>query len=531
MSQPAQPLGGYASAGDALAAVQAGLAFLARTDAAALPAGVLADCLRGLGAAESVHIAARSRILAAFTAQSAYEDDGCRSPVSWLAWQARMTRDAAAGAVGWTRRLAAHPRIGAALAAGEISESYARKVAAWSGRLPEDKRQDADEILLAAHRGGADLADLAGLADEMLRRCAPPDADDDHGFTDRSVQLDLHYRGAGKLDGNLTPECAAAFTAMLEALARKAGPEDDRTQAQRNHDALEEALRRLIGSGWLPDAAGQPTLVQLHMTLDQLRSLDGAASAEAAWAAGRAAPDGQPGWPASRKAAEAYACDALIQPIVTGHVDPAALAAMTDSYLAGPSRPICTCGRCTCRPGTGSPEAARLVPAGPGSVGLGFARLVPAGLGSAGPGSPGAGTGRPLSPGSMRRLQNTLLHYAADVLSGSAGLASFLRTGLLAAEFPPSVSLPLDIGKVTHTVPPPMRRGVIARDRHCAAPGCRQRARACQVHHIIPRSQGGATALGNLILLCPFHHLIAIHRWGWTISLATLSIGTTGHAS
>jgi hypothetical protein len=22
-----------------------------------------------------------------------------------------------------------------------------------------------------------------------------------------------------------------------------------------------------------------------------------------------------------------------------------------------------------------------------------------------------------------------------------------------------------------------------------------------------------------LILLCPFHHLIAVHRWGWTITL------------
>jgi predicted restriction endonuclease len=42
---------------------------------------------------------------------------------------------------------------------------------------------------------------------------------------------------------------------------------------------------------------------------------------------------------------------------------------------------------------------------------------------------------------------------------------------------------------------------------------------AQQVHHIIPRSQGGTTSLGNLILLCPFHHLIAIHQWGWTITL------------
>jgi predicted restriction endonuclease len=60
---------------------------------------------------------------------------------------------------------------------------------------------------------------------------------------------------------------------------------------------------------------------------------------------------------------------------------------------------------------------------------------------------------------------------------------------------------------------------VIARDRHCRFPGCEQPPAACQPHHIIPRSEGGPTALGNLLLLCSFHHLIAVHRWGWQITL------------
>ena len=60
---------------------------------------------------------------------------------------------------------------------------------------------------------------------------------------------------------------------------------------------------------------------------------------------------------------------------------------------------------------------------------------------------------------------------------------------------------------------------MIARDRHCTFPGCAQRPAACQVHHLLARSRGGPTALGNLALLCPFHHLIAIHRWGWSLTL------------
>jgi hypothetical protein len=39
------------------------------------------------------------------------------------------------------------------------------------------------------------------------------------------------------------------------------------------------------------------------------------------------------------------------------------------------------------------------------------------------------------------------------------------------------------------------------------------------VHHIIGRSQNGPTELWNLIVACSFHHLIAIHTWGWQLHL------------
>ena len=70
-------------------------------------------------------------------------------------------------AVAWARRLAAHPAVGDALAAGDISASWAREICAWTSQLPAGKQADADAILLAAATGGADLADLAGLAKEM----------------------------------------------------------------------------------------------------------------------------------------------------------------------------------------------------------------------------------------------------------------------------------------------------------------------------------------------------------------------------
>ena len=52
---------------------------------------------------------------------------------------------------------------------------------------------------------------------------------------------------------------------------------------------------------------------------------------------------------------------------------------------------------------------------------------------------------------------------------------------------------------------------------HCGFPGCTDTN--CQVHHIIPVSEGGTTSLENCTLGCKFHHLIAIHVWGWRLIL------------
>jgi hypothetical protein len=111
-----------------------------------------------------------------------------------------------------------------------------------------------------------------------------------------------------------------------------------------------------------------------------------------------------------------------------------------------------------------------------------------------------------------------LLTRATRLLSGPAGLAAHLR-GTLLPQPAASISLPLDLGKPTDTIPASLRRAIITRDKHCAFPGCHQPPNACQVHHLIPRSRGGPTSLNGCCLLCTFHHLIAVHRWGWQLRL------------
>ena len=111
MCLPGQPPAVPATAADAAAMAEAGLACLASADTASLTTAEQADCLRALAQAESIHTAARARVLYAFTAQAGYEDDGHRSPRTWLAWQTRVGGGAAAIAVKWMQRLAAHPAV------------------------------------------------------------------------------------------------------------------------------------------------------------------------------------------------------------------------------------------------------------------------------------------------------------------------------------------------------------------------------------------------------------------------------------
>jgi hypothetical protein len=250
--------------------------------------------------------------------------------------------------------------------------------------------------------------------------------------------------------------------------------------------------RRLIAAGCLPERAGQPTHILLHMTLDQLRGQPGAAAAETTWAGTTSGPgrDGGPGGPAAAgrwpAAGPGDDCDAAIIPVVCGHADTRLLNQLAAALL---------------RPGPGQhPGPATASTPGPAS-----------------PPPPGsreaARRGR-----AERAARDILLARAADLMSGPGGLAAYLRTRIpdhLAA----SVSLPLDIGTRTDTIPVHLRRAVATRDRKCRFPGCDQAPAACQPHHIIPRSRGGPTSLANLTLLCTFHHLIAVHRWGWGIVL------------
>ena len=125
------------STGQALAMVRAGLGYLAGCDAASLGTAAQAEALTGLEYAEAQHTAARAKILSAFTGQHGYEADGQYGAAAWLRAITRVTRAAAGAATGWARRLAAHPVIAAALAAGQLPVSLARLICDGTDSSPK----------------------------------------------------------------------------------------------------------------------------------------------------------------------------------------------------------------------------------------------------------------------------------------------------------------------------------------------------------------------------------------------------------
>ena len=498
---------------EAMAMVLTGLRHLAVADPTALATAAQAECLQSLEQAEAILTAARAWYLSAFTASQGYSADADYSATSWLIHRTRVTKGAARGHLGWARRTDTHPQVLAALAEGTVvSESMARVICGWTDKLPQACRPDADEILLVAAQAGGHQEDIAALAAEIYARSLPDDRDGQSGldFEDRQVRVETTFEGAGVISGDLTPECAAVVTAVLDALSAPAGAEDTRSRDQRYHDALAEAMRRLAASGLLPERAGQPVRAWAHVSLAELRAMDDGSVLETQWvtemrirwSARRAEFSGGTGGDGGAwldgDAARAAACDAAITPVVTGDVNPAVLDDLVTLclQLTGHSP------RCQLHPGpapASNPDPA----AGPAPDPVG---------------DPGPSGLAVLTSMSREAIQQAIIGKAADLLSGPGGLASFLRTRQLGARLA-CPSLPLDIGYAS-TIPAGIRNAVILRDQRCRWPGgCHQPAAACQVHHVKHKAHGGHTSLKDCVLLCSYHHQVVIHRWGWTLVL------------
>ena len=462
--------------GSVLEALRVGVAFadyLNSCDAGGLEPAALGEALVSVEEIASKLAVARAELLFRFDAQDGHDADGYASSSAWLAAMAKLSRKDAKAEVRQMRVIAGHPLLARGIVQGEISHSWAREIVGWLKKLPEELRSGTEEILAEAASGGANLDDLATITAAALAQWEAdhPDEDDDDGFPDRFLQVETTFAGAGVIRGDLTPECAAAVTAVLEALGKKAGPEDDRSQPQRFHDALQLACELLLRARLVPDRAGADTQVVANISLRDLREMPGASGLEDVWIR---ALLGEGGYLTGADA-EAAACDAMIVPVVAGAMKTTVLDQMISLVLDAFGHH------------SESSEERRA-------------------------------SDREAHRKQWNTLREALARLAVDLVSGPAGVASILRRGLL--EHPwDTPSFPLDIG-YAESIPASIRRAVHWRDRYkCAWPRCGRPAAWSDIHHIKHKKDGGKTSVDSCITLCHFHHDICIHRRGWRIVL------------
>jgi hypothetical protein len=499
---PGSSSAGFRSASEALRAGVAVADYLNSSDAAELEPAALGEALVSIGEIQTKLAVAYAEYLFRFDAHDGHDADGYASSSAWLAAMSKLTKKDAKAAVRRMRAIAKHPLLAHGMAEGEISESWAREITGWLKKLPEELRDGTEQILAEAAAAGASLEDLATITAHALAQWQSehPDEDDDDGFPDRYLQIETTFAGAGVIRGDLTPECAAAVTAVLEALGKRAGPEDQRSEPQRFHDALQLACELLLRAKLVPDRAGADTKVVANISLRDLRAMPGASGLEEVWVR---ALLGEGGY-LTGKDAEAAACDAMIVPVVAGTMNATVLDQMINLVLGafghhGPDREA----------HRDQAESLRTTAA------AAFAAASPSAASAFTAGRPGPGQ---MSPQAWNALRYALARLAVDLVSGPAGIASTLRRGLL--EHPWNTpSFPLDIG-YHESVPASIRQAVLWRDRYkCAWPRCGRPAAWCDVHHIEHKRDGGKTSVKTCVTLCQFHHDICVHRWGWRIVL------------
>jgi hypothetical protein len=503
----------FESVAEALRAGGAVADFLNSPAAAEVDGAACGEVLIALGGIQAKLAAAYAAFLRRFDAADAHNADGYGSSSAWLTAKAQLTKRDARAAVRQMRQVAGRKHLAEALAAGGITGSWAAAIADWTRKLPADMRDETDRILIQAAAAGAsldDLATIAACAIEQWRQQQPDPDQPDDGFDDRYVQAGTTFGGAGVIRGNLTPGCAAAVRAVLEALGKKAGPEDDRTEPKRFHDALQLACELLLRARLVPGRAGASTQVIAHIPLSQLRQLPGAADLEDAWIRAFLGEDGY----LTGKDAEAAACDAKAVPVVAGTMDPSVIDQMIDLARTAAEAEAAAAAEAKAQPEAGAGTSGPASPAPPGPAADNADHIAGDAADRA------AQEGRrsaAMSPQAWQALRHAMARLALDLLSGPAGVAAVLRQGLLDQPYN-TPSLPLDIG-YSDSIPWHIRRAVTLRDRNCAWPRCGRPAVYCDIHHLRHKQDGGETSLNNLVLLCQYHHDVCVHRRGWQLTL------------
>lgn len=373
-----------------------------------------------------------ARFTRTFDDRKLFHADGYNKTTLWLEAYARLSGSAASArvrAAGITRLL---PKLEAAFAAGEVAAEHVNRIGLTAERVGADVVQEAEHILvpLAQIADPDTLRDACNyLRDEALRdKSTPPERQ----YARRGVTVS-RINDMWHLTGLLDAETGTLLRSALDAFSPAPVQGDDRSPAQRRHDALADLLNTVVREGKAPTNGGIRPHIGLLMPVRRYADLHDHT--------GGSTTDATP-------------ADAT----------PAAGSPTDASPLAGDPAPDAGGVPFFPAPADGN-EPAVMTGWGP----------IPDDLASR------------LSCDAT--LQQLLLH--------------------------PDNGLPLNLGRAYRNTPPALRRALAARDPECRWPGCRVPASWCDSHHLREWVRDhGDTDVGNLVILCRYHH-VCVHERGW----------------
>ena len=218
--------------------------------------------------------AERLRRLAEIDRRRLFERDGQLSTASWLASRFRTAWGAAREQVRIARAFDRMHATRAAFEAGEVSLSSVRLLTSAHDAEPAAFGRGERELVEAAKthtvsdlqrvvafwRQNVEREDPMGHADTLRRR--------------RRLHASVSLLGSVRVDGDLDPATGetllTALRAVIDAEARCATADDDRTPAQRRVDALGEICRRFLDSGDRPTVAGERPHVTITVGAEAL---------------------------------------------------------------------------------------------------------------------------------------------------------------------------------------------------------------------------------------------------------------------
>jgi hypothetical protein len=263
-----------------------------------LPPAGLADLVRRAARLSARTDAFRAEVIAEAERTDAARKEGFASTTAWLMSLSGEQAAVCRSQIAVAEALEVMPETKKAFACGELSESRVKVLAQAQALAPEQFAQD--EATLVAEAANAPAGRLPGVLAVWKRQADPVGAQVEaerlHAL--RVLHLSPDWSGMTRLSGLLDPEGGGIVLAALRSLAEPAAldPQDTRTTAQRQADALTEICHRYLNGQ--PGSGSSRPHVQITIPWEALTTGTGVIDTETG--------------PISAQTARRLACDATV---------------------------------------------------------------------------------------------------------------------------------------------------------------------------------------------------------------------------